>query len=45
MDIFVRFLSVSLGLLVPDVGPAGVIPATTPLVQLNVVPAVELAGL
>jgi len=44
MDIFVRFLSVSSGLLVPDVGPTGVIPATTPLVQLNVVPAVRLAG-
>ena len=40
-----RFLSVSLGLLVPVVGPAGVIPATTPLVQLNVVPAVDDVGL
>jgi hypothetical protein len=41
----VTFLSVSFGLFVPDVGPAGVIPATLPLVQLKVVPAVKLVGL
>ena len=38
------FLNVSPGLFVPNVGPAGVIPATTALVQLKVVPAVALVG-
>ena len=41
---FVIFLSVSLGLSVPAVGPAGVIPGTVALVQLNVAPAVALVG-
>ena len=40
----VIFLNVSLGLFAPNVGPAGVIPAIAALVQLNVVPAVALAG-
>ena len=40
----VRFLRVSFGLFIPDVGPTGVIPATVPLVQLKVVPAVVLVG-
>lgn len=35
------FLSVSFIVFVPDVGPAGVIPATGFLVQLKEVPAVE----
>jgi hypothetical protein len=40
----VVFVSVSFGLPVPEAGPTGVIPATVALVQLNVVPAVALAG-
>ena len=39
-----RFLRVSSGLSVPEVGPAGVIPATLALLQANVVPVVALAG-
>jgi len=40
----VVFVRVSMGLFVPEVGPAGSIPATAALVQLNVVPAVALVG-
>ena len=40
----VVFVSVSFGLSVPDVGPAGVIPATLARVQLKLVPPVPLAG-
>ncbi len=45
IGILVIFLRVSFGLFIPEVGPAGVIPATTALLQLNVVPAVELDGI
>ena len=40
----VVFVSVSLGLPLPEVGPAGVIPATLALFHENVVPAVALVG-
>ena len=40
----VVLVSVSFGLPVPDVGPAGVIPATVALVQLKEVPGVALVG-
>jgi hypothetical protein len=40
----VVFVSVSFGLLVPEVGPAGKIPAMVALFQLNDVPAVALVG-
>ena len=40
----VVLVSVSFGLLVPDVGPTGVMPATVALFQLYVVPAVALVG-
>ena len=40
----VVFVSVSFGLPVPDVGPAGVIPATDALVHPKTVPAVPLVG-
>ena len=40
----VVFVSVSLGLSVPDVGPAGVIPATVARVHPKLVPAVPLVG-
>jgi hypothetical protein len=40
----VAFISTSFGLPVPETGPAGVIPGTAGLVQLNIVPGVALAG-
>ena len=40
-----RFLRVSFGLPVPEPGKTGVIPATAPLYQLNVVPETELSGM
>ena len=40
----VVFVSVSLGLSVPDVGPAGVMPATLARVHPKLVPAVALVG-
>ena len=40
----VVFVSVSFGLPVPEVGPAGVIPATVALVHPKLVPVVPLVG-
>ncbi len=44
MGAVVVLTRVSVGLFVPEVGPAGVIPATKALSQSNVVPVVALAG-
>ena len=40
----VMFTNVSPGLPVPETGPAGVMPGTSALVQLKVVPVVALDG-
>ena len=40
----VVFVRVSFGFPEPEVGPAGVMPATEALVQLNEVPVVALVG-